>query len=311
METINIRGLDISRFSLGTVQLGVNYGLANTIGVPSEEQAFNLLDTARKVGVNCLDTANAYGTSEQVVGDWHKATGGGMNIVSKFKVRDPADPVGQFKAQLALSQERLGSVTGYMFHSEADLRGHGDAICDEFHRAKEEGKVAFMGASVYTADDVEYMLEKTPWIEAVQLPMSVLDTRIAERGLLEELRKRNIIVFVRSVFLQGMLCMEKAPEQHSLMQPSLDAVNEVAKAGGLTMPQLAVAYIRDLPGVTSLVLGCEKAEQVVDNANLINTHPLTAAEMDAIAEIGRKAPIEKTMEIIRSAKWDPKTGKTK
>jgi aryl-alcohol dehydrogenase-like predicted oxidoreductase len=85
----------------------------------------------------------------------------------------------------------------------------------------------------------------------------------------------------------------------------------VAKAGGLTMPQLAVAYIRDLPGVTSLVLGCEKAEQVIDNANLINTRPLTAAEMDAIAEIGRKAPIEKTMEIIRSAKWDPKTGRAK
>ena len=311
MKNINIRGLDISQFSLGTVQLGVNYGLANTIGVPSEEQAFALLNAAREVGVNCLDTANAYGTSEEVVGEWHKATGGGMNIVSKFKVRDPADPIGQFKAQLALSQERLGSVAGYLFHDDKDLRAYGDVIRDEFLRAKEDGKVSFVGASVYTADDVEFMLEKHPWLEAVQIPMSVLDTRIAERGLLEELRKRNIIVFVRSVFLQGMLCMEKAPEQHSLMQPSLDAVAEVAKAGGLTMPQLAVAYIRDLPGVTSLVLGCEKAEQVIDNANLINTRPLTAAEMDAIAEIGRKAPIEQTMQIIRSAKWDPKTGKTK
>ena len=311
MKNINIRGLDISQFSLGTVQLGVNYGLANTIGVPSEEQAFALLNAAREVGVNCLDTANAYGTSEEVVGDWHKATGGGMNIVSKFKVRDPADPIGQFKAQLELSQQRLGRVAGYLFHDDKDMRAYGDVIRDEFLRAKEDGKVSFVGASVYTADDVEFMLEKHPWLEAIQIPMSVLDTRIVERGLLEELNKRNIIVFVRSVFLQGMLCMEKAPEQHSIMQPSLDALKEVAKAGGLTMPQLAVAYIRDLPGVTSLVLGCEKAEQVVDNANLINTRPLTAAEMDAIGEIGRKAPIEKTMEIIRSSKWDPKTGRAK
>lgn len=311
MKTVNIRGLDISRFSLGTVQLGVNYGLANTVGVPSQEKAFELLDAARSVGVNCLDTANAYGTSEVVVGDWHKATGGGMNIVSKFKVRDPEDPVGQFKAQLQLSQERLGKVTGYMFHDDKDLRAHGSAIRDEFLRAKEDGKVSFVGASVYTADDLEFMLENHPWLEAVQIPMSVLDTRIVERGMLEELRKRNVIVFVRSVFLQGMLCMDKAPEKYSMMQPSLDAVAEVARAGGLTMPQLAVAYIRDLPGVTSLVLGCEKAEQVVDNANLINTRTLTAAEMDAIAEIGRKAPIEQTMEAIRSVKWDPKTGKIK
>lgn len=310
MEKINIRGLDISRFTLGTVQLGVNYGMANTIGVPSQEQAFALLDAARQVGVNCLDTANAYGTSEEVVGDWRKAGGSDVNIVSKFKVRDPADPIGQFKAQLALSQQRLGTVAGYMFHNDEDMRLYGDVVRDEFLRAKEEGRISFVGASVYTAEDVEFMLEKHPWIEAVQLPMSVLDTRIAQRGLLEELHKRNVIVFVRSVFLQGMLCMEKAPEKYDFMQPSLDAVAEVARAGGLTLPQLAVAYIRDLPGVTSLVLGCEKAEQVVDNANLINTRPLTPAELDAISEIGRKAPIEQTMTVIRSAKWDPKTGRS-
>lgn len=192
METINIRGLDISRFSLGTVQLGVNYGLANTIGVPSEEQAFALLNAAREVGVNCLDTANAYGTSEVVVGDWHKATGGGMNIVSKFKVRDPQDPIGQFKAQLQLSQERLGSVAGYLFHDDKDLRAYGDVIRDEFLRAKEDGKISFVGASVYTADDVEFMLENHPWLEAVQLPMSVLDTRIVERGLLEEIGRAHV-----------------------------------------------------------------------------------------------------------------------
>lgn len=311
MENINIRGLDISRFSLGTVQLGVNYGIANTVGVPSQEQAFALLNAAREVGVNCLDTANAYGTSEEVVGNWHKSIGGGMNVVSKFKVRDPQDPIGQFKAQLALSQQRLGKVAGYLFHDDKDMRAYGGVIRDEFLKAKEDGKVSFVGASVYTADDVEFMLENHPWLEAVQIPMSVLDTRIVERGLLEELRKRNIIVFVRSVFLQGLLCMDKAPEKYGMMQPSLDAVAEVARAGGLTMPQLAVAYIRDLPGVTSLVLGCEKAEQVIDNANLINTRPLTAAEMDAIAEIGRKSPIEETMAAIRSVKWDPKTGKAK
>lgn len=309
MEKVNIRGLDISRFTLGTVQLGVSYGMANTVGKPSQEQAFALLDTARQAGVNCLDTANAYGTSEEVVGAWRQSCGGDVNVVSKFKVRDPADPIGQFKAQLELSQQRLGSVAGYMFHDDKDLRAYGDVIRDEFLRAKEEGKTSFVGASVYTADDVEFMLEKQPWIEAVQLPMSVLDTRIAQRGLLEELRKRDIIVFVRSVFLQGMLCMDKAPEKFSFMQPSLDAIGEVARAGGLTLPQLAVAYIRDLPGVTSLVLGCEKPEQVVDNANLINTRPLTAAELDAISEIGRKAPIERTMDVIRGVKWDPKTGK--
>ena len=301
MDCIKMKGIDISRFTLGTVQLGVNYGMANTSGKPSEEKAFEILDTARKVGITTLDTAAAYGTSEEVVGNWQKANGGPMLTVSKFKLRSD-DPIAELNGQIETSRQRLGHIAGYMFHDAQQMRDHGDKVRPILEQMKETGNMAFIGSSVYTAEDVEDFLEKFPWLEAIQIPMSVLDTRIVQRGLLDELKKRGVIVFVRSVFLQGMLCMDKAPERFAFMQPSLDALNEVAKAGGMSLPQMAVAYIRDLPGVTSLVLGWEEHSQVEDNAKLINGRALTAAELDAITEISRKAPIEHAMDVILGKK---------
>lgn len=301
MDCINIEGVAISRFMLGTVQLGLNYGMANTSGKPSQEKAREILRTAHDVGVTVLDTAAAYGTSEEVVGSYLKANDHNMLAISKFKLWSD-DPVAELKGQIDKSRQLLGKVDGYMFHDADQMRKHHEVVKDILLDMKQTDRMAFVGSSVYTAEDVEDFLERCPWLEAVQIPMNVLDTRIVQRGLLQELQKRGVAVFVRSVFLQGMLCMDRAPEKFSFMQPSLDAINEVAKAGGMTLPQMAVAYIRDLPGVTSLVLGCETPEQVRDNANMINTRRLTDSELADIREISRKAPIEHCMDVILGKK---------
>ena len=180
----------------------VGVGASNTTGKPALEKAHEILQTAYDAGVTVLDTAAAYGNSEEVVGSYLKAHDHNMLVISKFNFRN-GDPVA---------------------------------------------------------------------------------------------------VFVRSVFLQGMLCMEKVPERFGFMRPSLDAITEVAKAGGMTLPQMAIACTCDLPGVTSLVLGCETAQQVRENAEMVNVRKLTATELADITEISKKVPIEHCMEVIKQRK---------
>jgi len=301
MECVNINGANVSKFMLGTVQLGLDYGMANTTGKPSLEKAHQILQTAHDSGVTVLDTAAAYGNSEEVVGSYLKAHDHNMLVISKFKLWSE-DPVSELKTQIVNSRKLLGKVDGYMFHDANQMRKHHEAVRETLEEMKATDKMAFLGSSVYTAEDVEDFLEMCPWLNAIQIPMNVLDTRIVQRGLLEELQKRGVAVFVRSVFLQGMLCMEKVPERFDFMQPSLDAITEVAKAAGMTLPQMAIAYIRDLPGVTSLVLGCETAEQVSENAEMVNVRKLTATEIADITEISKKVPIEHCMEVIKQRK---------
>ena len=70
MQYRKIGNLDVSVFTLGTVQLGIEYGLGEHSAKPTEEAAFAILDRAVDMGVNTLDTANNYGDSEAVIGRW-------------------------------------------------------------------------------------------------------------------------------------------------------------------------------------------------------------------------------------------------
>ncbi len=60
--------MHFSKLMLGTVQFGLNYGIANTAGKPSYETARDIIQAAYESGVNCLDTAAGYGDSEVVLG---------------------------------------------------------------------------------------------------------------------------------------------------------------------------------------------------------------------------------------------------
>ena len=60
----------ISKITLGTVQLGLNYGINNADGMPSAETAEKVLSQAIDCGITSFDTSSAYGTSEKVLGNY-------------------------------------------------------------------------------------------------------------------------------------------------------------------------------------------------------------------------------------------------
>ena len=68
MQTRSFAEFDLSMLTLGTVQFGLPYGIANTHGQPAYETARDIIACAVEGGVNVLDTAVSYGESEAVVG---------------------------------------------------------------------------------------------------------------------------------------------------------------------------------------------------------------------------------------------------
>ena len=60
----------IDKLILGTVQLGLNYGVNNSAGKPSLETAFDILNLAYESGIRTIDTAEAYGDSQEVIGQY-------------------------------------------------------------------------------------------------------------------------------------------------------------------------------------------------------------------------------------------------
>ncbi len=306
MKTLIAGGMRVTQMTLGTVQLGMAYGVANTAGKPSRETAFAVLDAARQGGVACLDTARLYGDSEQVIGAYlAERPGADLTIVTKFRIdpsvgRDRASVFGKLEASVRASLEALGigKLPLLLLHNADDMDEYGAAVPDALRMLMERGLIERAGVSVYEARQIDRMLEENLYT-AVQLPVSVLDRRLIDGGRLDALRRAGCAVFARSVFLQGLFFMDDLPAGFAQAAPFVRALRRVAAREGLSVAQLALSAVRDLPGVTSLVLGAETPGQAAQNAALFDAPPLSPGLRDELAELGGRAPIEEIMAEIR------------
>ena len=285
----NRRGLDISALSLGTAQLGLNYGINNAAGKPDEETAFALLQTACDGGITVIDTSSDYGTSEEVVGKFFKQYKGKKpTIVTKFKIEPDHSKVApisdvrkNLREQVETSLERLGysSLPLLMLHRESELFDYGDVLPRELEALKSEKMVDRVGVSLNGCTYVKDVLANDLY-EAVQIPLNMMDTENVLHGGIDALDQKGVIVFIRSVFLQGLFFRDPdtLPDTGILSRAKepLRKLRALAQEEGFSIAQIALTFMRDLAGVNSLVMGAENPDQVKQNIELANAPALSA-----------------------------------
>lgn len=283
-------GMCLSAFSLGTVQLGMTYGISNTVGKPSTEQAFRMLDRAMELGVNHLDTSNDYGNSEQVIGQWLRANAqkprpmittkvGHLSFESEAKLEQ------QIRRQIEDSLKRLNlsQIPILMLHYFEEYAQQPQWMQRIFSRLKDEKLIVRSGISAYSYHD--YGVLADAGFDAVQIPLNLFDWRRIIDGSLDRLAQAHMAVFVRSVFLQGLVFLEPQQVQDDMAfcRPVLTRFRTLCEMFGLKPEELAVSFLLTLPQVTGLVLGCDTIAQVEANAALIDrATTLTANQMEII-----------------------------
>jgi aryl-alcohol dehydrogenase-like predicted oxidoreductase len=101
--------------------------------------------------------------------------------------------------------------------------------------------------------------------------MNLLDQRLVNTGLLPRLKADNKIVFIRSLYLQGLFFMKPDDLKGNLTEAGtyLETLNDLAEQAGMSLTQLAFSYVRDTPGVTSIVFGAVNPAQVKQNVELL------------------------------------------
>jgi aryl-alcohol dehydrogenase-like predicted oxidoreductase len=284
-----------SRITLGSAQLGMAYGIANVLGQPTEAEAFRILDCAVELGINTIDTARVYGTAEQLIGRWLASRkSSGVHIVTKvakIPIGSNAERKNFVRGQIAASQAALGvaPLALVMVHEESDLLD--PAVVDEFQSALADGSIGGFGASVYHTAVAERLIATTP-IAALQVPASIADRRFEQAGIFGAAFTRGIAVFVRSVFLQGVLLMrpERLPDHLNVFAPFLAALADAARRSGRSIPELLITALRDVPGVTSLVLGAETANQLEPHMSALLAAPFPHAVRDDLIQSASRIP---------------------
>ena len=286
-------GVKVSEISLGS---WLTYG-----GSVAEEEARSCIDRAYELGINFFDTANVYmrGAAEEIVGRALR----GFERDSYFLATKVYFPMGEGPNDRGLSRKhvieqchaslkRLGVdyVDLYQCHRydentplEETLRALDDLV--------RQGKVLYVGVSEWTADQLsdamriakEMNLDR---IVSNQPQYNMIQRRI-EDGVIPLCEREGVGQVVFSPLAQGVLTGKyrsgDAPEEgtraadpessrfmRQLMNEevlsAVDGLRSVASEAGLSMPQLALAWVLRQENVSSAIIGASRPEQVEDNA---------------------------------------------
>ena len=142
----------MSKIALGTAQFGLPYGISNVNGQVERTEIDQILKHARTAGITMLDTAIAYGNSEENIGATDSE---GFKVVTKLPPLTGAETsVSQWvRSQIenSLTKLKCNSVYGLLLHNPADLLGvYGDELYASLTLLKAEGLVEKVGISIYT-----------------------------------------------------------------------------------------------------------------------------------------------------------------
>ena len=270
------------KIALGTAQLGFEYGIANTAGRVSRDEAARILDTAERGGVRLLDTAPAYGDSEEVLGALGAA--GRFAIATKTVRLGMKGAAGVEEAfTRSLEKLRTGSVHTLFVHAAADLAGTaGRALAECLRSLRAAGRVERLGVSVYSAAELARALTVLD-VNAVQVPVNVLDQRLVADGTLERLKARGIEIHARSAFLQGVLVTDAArlPAYFDPIRPRLAAWRSFCAERGLTPLQAALGFVCGIAAIDHVVCGVESAAQLEEILRV--ARPLAVADFRELA----------------------------
>lgn len=271
---------------LGTAQLGLNYGINNKNGKPSLESAINILDAAFKNNIHFLDTAEAYGNAQEIIGNFHQHQNKKFNVVTKLSESSLQKFGDLTKIIEADKQElQLDCLYGYLFHSIELYKKHFDK--ELFKRLKEERQILNIGVSVYTNDEALEVSNDVN-IDIVQLPFNVLDNMNLRGDVLQTLKEQGKEVHVRSVFLQGVLLMneKELPDKFKVLEKYLKVILEIAKRRNLSMRELALSYVLQNDLIDKVLIGVDSLNQLSQHISFLNNFTaLPKAEVDRINSI--------------------------
>lgn len=253
------------RLILGSASWASLYGKFNHDTMTPGALA-NLLAQAESLGINEIDTAPTYGDAESLLG---QTKSGEIHVYSKVSQFDWATSKESALKSVETTLKRTGvhQLEGIMFHSSKSLIDSPGAALDFMNLLVESGRAKKWGVSVYTPNEVNIVMDLcNP--DFIQAPISVADRRLEKSGLLGELRKRNIDVHARSIFLQGFLLQDpnSMPEKLSKFAAWLSKFEEISKNQGLTKLQMALLFIIGEPSYSRAVVGVNSVDNLLEVA---------------------------------------------
>ena len=254
------------KLALGTVQFGTDYGINSGVKVQPDEVS-RIINYSRNNGINLLDTAQLYGSSEKVLGDSNTQD---FNVVTKtrgFDKEDINESIANFvisDLNQSLKLLKRNSIYALLVHHGEDLlRPGGEMIFNKLQILKNKGLVSKIGVSAYIDNQLINIIDSFD-IDIIQLPMNILDRRLIDNGLLNKIYTKGIEIHTRSIFLQGLLLMDpkKRPKIFDRWSSLWKLWDEWLFDNKLSALEATLRYMISLPEISRVLVGVDNKDQL-------------------------------------------------
>ena len=268
----------MNKLGIGTVQFGLNYGINNKIGLVPIDQVREILNFAKSKGISTIDTASTYGNSEKILGEI------GVNQFDVItKTSSIVKGLESVRSSFHISLKNLGQtqLEGLLVHNIGDLE-HKDfnEMFKMINSLKMDGLVKKIGFSTYTPDQIDFLLDNFDF-DLIQVPFNVFDTRLVEGGQLKSLKKNNIEIHTRSVFLQGLLLDFNSLSKYFLdWKDQFEDYQSIVKKSGLSLLEYSLKYVLNNADIDKVLVGIDSIEQLkeiflaVKTQNKVKAYPI-------------------------------------
>jgi aryl-alcohol dehydrogenase-like predicted oxidoreductase len=310
-------GLRISKLTLGTMTFGGRGNFAN-VGATDAEGARRHIDMALDAGINLIDTADIYsaGAAEEMVGQALRGRRDDVLIASKARF-----PMGEGPNDAGLSRHHLieaceaslrrlqtDHIDLYQVH-EWDGQTPLEETLAALEQLQRDGKVRYVGCSNFAGWQAMKALgiaDRTglPRFVSQQVYLS-LQERSAEYEIVPSAIDQGLGLLIWSPLAGGLLSgkyrRDQAPPEGSRhasewseppvydedkLYDTVEVLVEVADAHGVSAAQVALAWLLERPGITTVIVGARNDEQLADNLAAANLE-LTAEEQSRLEEVSR------------------------
>jgi aryl-alcohol dehydrogenase-like predicted oxidoreductase len=317
-------GLKVSELCLGTMTFG-GKGYWTAIGQLPQKPVDELVKRSVEAGINFIDTANVYseGLSEEMTGKAIRNLGLDRDdLVIATKVRgkmgEGPNNTGLTRkhiiqqAEESLRRLNIDYIDLYQIHGydpltplEETLRALDDLV--------KSGKVRYIGCSNLTAWQLMKALAYSTYKDVSKFislqAYYTIAGRDLERELIPLLNDQKVGLMVWSPLAGGLLSGKygrnmEGPEDSRRINfdfppvdkekafDIIDVMQPIAEQKGISVAQLAIAWLLHQPAVTSVIIGAKKTEQLEDNLKAIDVRltPEELQKLDEVSKLEREYP---------------------
>ncbi|MFH1354395.1 MAG: aldo/keto reductase [bacterium] len=298
MPTLGNTNLTVSSIGLGTVEIGLPYGI-DVKSLPSDKEAERILKTAVELGITYFDTARGYGVAEERIGRSGISQQEGIVVGTKcgqFLKDEPnlhgADLVKRIRDEVDISRRnlKLDILPLLQLHIESPDFDNLDELVDIMQKLQNEEKVQHVGLAC-RGEKVPLDTLGSGFFETIQVAYSILDQRMAVK-VLPAAAQNNVGVICRSVLLQGVLtpAVEKLPDRLSPLKNNSRKAARIAAELGIDLPTLAIRFAAFHPAVSITLIGTTRPKHLATTLAAVQAGPLPKTVLQKLAKLATNDP---------------------